>query len=320
MQLDMRPEIFDNAAALPSIINLLTCVQDGRHVWVADESDIPAAEAYLREHAPRLADAYIGLARKGLVEVQWVAAVEKPTVVCIEADSLNDLAHDLYRPAVLAVENKDSDGSFWIALWNIFGAERLIKALQYGWLEIRHGGGSGSLPSVVRSEIALFRRQVRVAVLFDSDRLVPGESTQAHENAADLIDRGAVVHVLELREIENYIPNRVLAAIKPLRISSFRLRFLKRLNSAQRGVYDMKRGFGPATPPRRPPDIPAQQIALFNDLPADVLSGLRSGFGENIVKQMMEMVISLTEADFLTLGDSIVPEITTVIRKIASIL
>jgi hypothetical protein len=315
--LNMTPDVFDSPASLPHIIGLLGGVQDGRHVWVAGDDELAAAEAYMRTQVPNLADSYISLARKGAVQVQWVGTVERPSAVTVQSDNLTELAHDLSRPAILVVEDHNSDGSFLITLCKIFGVERPVDALSRGWLEIRHGGGGGSLPSVTMTEIGLFKTQIRVAAMMDSDRLLPGERTDAHDKADMLRKSGAVVHVLELREIENYIPNRALAAVRPHRTSSNRLKFLKELSSDQRGVYDMKIGFGPAS---SSPKIPPKQIPIFANLSQQTLRGLRSGFGKNVAGCMTQMVGSLTERDFGGISASVVAEIRTLLQNIAGIL
>ena len=46
MQLNMNSEIFTSSESLPYILTLLRCVQDGKHVWVADENEATAAKAY----------------------------------------------------------------------------------------------------------------------------------------------------------------------------------------------------------------------------------------------------------------------------------
>ena len=317
MQLNMNSEIFTSSESLPYILTLLRCVQDGKHVWVADENEATAAKAYMQEHVPSLADSYSSLAQKGTVQIQWIGATQKPAVITIRADNLGDAAHDLSRPAVVVVEDLTSDGSFLISLCAIFGADRITAAHSNGWLEIRHGGGGGSLPSVTRAEINLFRRHVRVAALLDSDRLVPGEHTDAYNRAEALQKLGATVHVLELREIENYVPNRALAAVRPQRTSSRRLKFLKRLTSDQRAVYDMKHGFGPAS---SPPVIPPRQVPVYGGLSQETLRGLRSGFGRNVASCMNGMTTTLTKRDFHGLGTSVVAEITTMLQNLARII
>lgn len=317
MQLELRPEIFGPPESLPTILDLLVCVQEGRHIWAPDDVALASADTYLREHLPRLADAYLTLGRKGLVDLQWTSSIERPDVVVVDATSLADLASDLRRPAIVVVEDRDSDGSFIEALCQIFNASRVLHSLSLGWLEIRHSGGSGSLPSVAREEIERFHRKVRVAVLFDSDRLLPGQCTQAHAKAAELAKSGALVHVLEFREIENYLPNRVLAAVRPIRVSSYRLRFLKLLTLEQRAFYDMKHGFGPAG---GDPQVMVEQAPLFGSLAVQTIRGLRGGFGRGVASKLPGMAPSLTSRDFEALGPAVVTEINEILVKIAQVL
>jgi hypothetical protein len=153
--------------------------------------------------------------------------------------------------------------------------------------------------------------------LLDSDRLIPGELTPAHDNADKLRSIGATVHVLELREIENYIPNRALAAFKPIHVASYRLRYLKLLAFDQRGVYDMKKGFGPAN---QPPMIHPKQSGVFGTLSPETLRGLRAGFGDNVVMQMVRMMDTLSERDFRSIGSGVENEIVALLQGIASVL
>src|SRR5262249_13891263 len=110
------------------------------------------------------------------------------------------------------VEDQDSDGCFIRVLARVLQADQVLRALSQGWLEIEHGGG-GSLAKVAESAVGRYRRLVRVAALLDSDRMVPGQRTNSHEKADRLRLLGVLVHVLELREAENYVPNRILRTI-----------------------------------------------------------------------------------------------------------
>jgi hypothetical protein len=96
---------------------------------------------------------------------------------------------------------------------------------------------------------------IRIAVLIDSDRLVPPERLPNHDMADLLRADGVEVHVLALREAENYVPNRILASCGNPSTASITLTRLGNLHPDQRGHYDMKKGYGrgssPApTPPR----------------------------------------------------------------------
>jgi hypothetical protein len=314
VRIELAAEVFVDAAALPHVLNLLKCVAEGRHDWEADPSVADTAHDYLQEHCPRLATTFAMLGRKGLVAAAWRGAADSTIRVEINAADLVDLAADLSRPAVLVVENHVSDGSFVRAVARAFRADRIHHALRERWLEIDHGGGE-TLVGVAEEAAYGFRRLTRVAVVLDSDRMTPSRRTRAHDKADRLAKSGIVVHVLELREAENYVPNRVLAATGKGAIR--RLQLLRHLTPAQRGHFDMKEGFGPAN---GPPVVRPEQLALYADVDQRVLNGLRGGLGRDLLQQMETMSESLHERDFASLGTDVPDELRRMLDSLTSVI
>lgn len=315
MRVNLAVEVFSEAEALPDLLNLLRCFAEGRHDWLADPVVIAAAERYLAEHAPQLASTYVELGRKGTVAAAWSGTIGTRGVRVGPAD-LAEHAADLCRPALLIVEDQDSDGCFVRGLARAFQADQVLRALSQGWLEIEHGGG-GSLAKVAQSVVGRYRRLVRVAALLDSDRMTPGQRTNAHEKADRLRLLGVLVHVLELREAENYVPNGILRAVGRPRDASRKLDLLKRLTQHQRGHYDMKIGFGPV---KGPPLVPDEQAALFGSLDMEVLLGLRGGFGRDLLKRMEDDGGHLTERDFAGLGLDVLAELRALLSTLANVI
>lgn len=271
MRLELSADVFADAEALPDLLRLLRCVAEGRHDWEADPVVQEAAARYFAHHLPRLAGTYATLGRKGAVAAVWRGVSERTTVVRVCAADLDDHVEDLARPAVVVVENHQSDGSFLRVIARVFRAHRLESALERGWLQIDHGGGD-TLASVAEAAAVRFRLRTRVAAMLDSDRWLPGQRTPAHDKADRLSRIGIVVHVLELREAENYVPNRVLQTVGRPGAASRKLDLLKQLTSEQRGHFNMKEGFGPDN---RPPAIRPEQRTLYAGVSQRVLNGLR---------------------------------------------
>jgi hypothetical protein len=215
---------------------------------------------------------------------------------------------------VLVVEDQETDGCFVRALAEIFRADRLRRALSKDWLLIVHGGGSGSLARVAREAARRFHRSIRVSALYDSDRLVPGTHTGCHTKANALAADAIVVHVLELREAENYVPNKVLASCGKPSHAARKLGLLKRLTPQQRGHFAMKKGFGPACV------VPPEQAELFADLDSEILIGLRDGFGNDLLHRLSAMSSQLTERDFAAQGIDVDAEIRRFLGKIATVI
>lgn len=80
----------------------------------------------------------------------------------------------------------------------------ILDALENGWLQPDGRGGSGE----VRRAVTEAGPWVRLFVLIDSDREEPGggESPSAHRAREECAAAGVPIHVLERREIENYVP------------------------------------------------------------------------------------------------------------------
>lgn len=316
MRVDLTAETFGGAEALPDLLDLLRCFAEGRHDWVAGPAVIAAAERYLTEHAPRLAATSVCLARKATVARAWSGPGDRCVPVRVGPGDLADHTADLCRPAVLVLEDHDSDGCFVRALAEVFRAHRLRQALAHGWLEIAHGGGS-SLVKVAESVAGRYRRRVRAAALLDSDRLVPGQRTDSHRKAERLARAGVAVHVLELREAENYVPDRVLGLDDRSGGCAGKVRLLARLTPEQRGHFDMKNGFGP---PQHPPAFPVEQVILFGRLDSRTLVGLRGGFGRDLLRRMAGACAELSEGDFATLGEGVATELRSLLTTLTSVV
>lgn len=315
MRVSLATDVFTESTALTDILDLLRAFSFGHHdLLVAEPGIITAATEYLNEHAPNLASAYETLASKGTVASVWTATSAQGPVIQVNSATLADHSADLRRPAVFVVEDQESDGHFIKALCTVFRATRIQKALAEDWLRIEHGGGSGGVEKVAKVHAGRFRLFRRVAALLDSDRLIPGQQTKAHKQATHLESDGVIVHVLEFREAENYVPNRVLDRARNRRQASGMLTHLKRLTEQQRAHFDMKKGFAASGV------ILPEQQPLYASLGMRATQGLRGGFGSDLLRRLEEDSAALTERDFDGLGAGVVPELRGLLDKLASVI
>lgn len=322
MRVDLVTDVFQELAGISDLFDLLRCFANGQHDWVADPEVITAAEGYLHANLPTLADTYLDLARKGTVATQsWTPGDrqdQQDRIVRVSHANLCDMSSDLRRPAVLVVEDQDSDGCFVRALATIFGFGRVTTAISLGWLEIDHGGGCDGLVRVAQSDAKRYRCLIRVVALLDSDRKTPDERTPNHDKRDRLSLAGIAAHVLRLREAENYVPNRVLAGTgRHGQAAAQKLKLLKQLTPDQRGYYDMKHGFGPTA---KDPVIPTSQQELYTSLQLPTLRGLRCGFGNDLLQRLERASTSLTENDFAGIGDTVVAELRGLMTTLDSVI
>ena len=144
---------------------------------------------------------------------------------------------------------------------------------------------------------------------------MPGQHTSSHRKAERLAQVGVVVHVLELREAENYVPNRVLRHPGRFGDGLLKAELLLRLTPEQRGHFDMKNGFGPASRP-----VPVEQAILFGRLDPATLTGLRGGFGKDLLRRMADGCPELTEQDFTSLGAEVAAELRSLLATVTSVI
>ncbi|MEU2876071.1 hypothetical protein [Streptomyces sp. NPDC007070] len=316
MRIDLPSEIFKNEQSLPDLLYLLRAIADGRHDWVVSPDVIDQAERFFATHVPKLARTYAELAEKSMVAAVWSGQLDSAATVRVEADKLDDYVADLCRPALIVVEDETSDGYFLRAIARSFGAKRVLEALAKGWLELQHGGG-GSLLRITSIAVGKYRVQPRVIALLDSDRMIPNQTTDSHRKAEQIQKLGINTHVLQMREAENYAPNRVLITIGRRKEAHRKLTHLKKLSKEQRDHYDMKLGFGPED---KQPRIPQDQVDLYKDLDISIILGLRGGFGKNILSKLEEMSPTLTSRDFDALGEDVSSELRSLLNKISSVI
>jgi hypothetical protein len=294
-------QVFDQCGLgeLPAIMKLMSGFSQGRHDWVElNPKNLECAEQYFLTHTTSYAPIATELARKGSVAaLAWSAS---PGIhVEVRRDQLEPAVEDLDRPAELVVENSIADGGFIRAICRAFGDQRILNALEKQWLEIISGGGS--MTAVVAQErAAKFRLHVRVVTLLDSDSLYPQHRTTNHDKADALQQCSIQTHVLTLREVENYIPNCLLAALGKPQATTKRLFEFRKLSLAQRGYFDMKSGFTKDEQSRKV--IPPQRQELYASLPADVRRAIHEGFGQDVIAKAVSYAARLTEQDFDKLG------------------
>lgn len=315
MRVELTAAVLETDEHAEEVRDLLSHFNKKRHAWVVPPRLAKTAESFIeRNVVPRLAPIYKQLVLKASKQQHAYRTSAAPAPVRISPEAVKECVEDLSRPAVLVVENDHSDGMFVRGIARLFRDSDILEAVEKRWLEIEHGGGTDTYRRA-RDKYESFPRVKRAATLLDSDRWAPGTPAKNADRIAELRALGVRVHVLTLREAENYVPNKVLHAVKPIRTSSARLDHLKKLDHAQRGHFDMKYGF------RKTKGVPEKQRELFASTPPKVLTGLDSGFGQNILKVFESMADRLSEADLARdVGEDVPGELRGLLAMLREIL
>ncbi|WP_017601606.1 hypothetical protein [Nocardiopsis lucentensis] len=310
----------ENTNAL-NVIRLFDLFIRDVHEWSADISQIDPVDEFFGEHVPVMRDTYRSIAMKSVAASSW-RSVDRP-LVRVEGGTLDDHLHDLSRPAVLLVENDSSDKSFLRAIALVLRADDILTAIKERNLDIRNGGGKHDAGRQAREQRDEFRLIPRVALLLDSDRMHPNAVTKCHRIADQAREFDVKAHVLEFRESENYVPNRVLAQSghhRRMAETSRRLEALKELTPRQRAYFDMKDGF--KRTPGKPLEPDPTHEGLFDDVPQRTLMRLSKGFGKNLTEKMETLASQgrVTESDLAVLGEDVVQELHRILDMLRTIV
>ncbi len=315
MLISTDPAVFDDDDNFESVIGFMVLLIEGRHLWDVDPASEERAAMFFAKHSPLRASVYRQIMQKGFAATTLMGS-SRSRGPHITSGSVHDAVSDLAQPAVVVVENAESDGLFFRTVVQAFQRGELVNAIEQSWLVVRQSGGGGEFVKVTADAARQFRSIVRVCGFLDSDRLVPGALTEAHTKAQKAREIGIDVHVLELREAENYIPPRSLrgndSATRRRRVAEA----FARLTLEQRGHFDMKRGFRNK---KGETAIPPEQQTLYASLDDELVEELANGFEGKIIRCLAEATV-LTVEDFTEVGPGVVDEIRKLIKMIGEVV
>ncbi len=321
-QVKTEADLFAADGNVMAVVSLIRFFTSGRHQWTLDLEAVGAVEQFFAVNVPTLLGSIGALARKAwTTKVAWTPASglseQRPTYE-VSAATVEAVLIDLGCPGVLVVEDLVSDRVFIDALVYVFGDFHIKLALSEGWLEVRHAGGGGRVVAVAEDEAQKFMVIARVGSMIDSDSLYPGHRTRAYMTAEHLIGLGLSCHVLAYREIENYIPNRAFATVRPPADTHRRLRALKRLDHSQRGHIDMKKGLGRRD--GRFARMPQEHQDLYGSVPENILAELDDGFGVNAICCLERAASAMTVRDYAALGVNVHGELVELLSMLRSLI
>ncbi|WP_188051427.1 hypothetical protein [Flavobacterium sp. GP15] len=178
----------------------------------------------------------------------------------LKIDTENDLAKDIYsvydayillqNNSIIFVENATSDGLFLSCIFNNFTeCDDIKKGLKKRWITLHGVGGKNEFIKEINNELRKFRHEtlpsekyLRAIVIIDSDKKYPSEIlSDTHASIIDYCDEKNIKHhVLEKREIENYLPVGVFASFPHNHqiVNSY-----LNLTNVQQSFYDFEKGF-----------------------------------------------------------------------------
>jgi hypothetical protein len=300
MKVRFNSDCLADPAAWDSLDQIVTHFHNDRHIWdIIDPDAVLSSDWVKSDITGRTGRRITEFVQKAVTAAAYpqgrlhkltLTITNSPTT----ADDLSPLegARCLSMPALVAVENRESDGAFLRAIATAYGRAELLGAMDVGWCDLEQLGGYGEIEKALNYHLPRRPGPCRVFVLADSDRQYPGHRTPTIDKIESACTaRGVPFYILEKRKIENYIPLVLLDKLK----RRDRFRAFQRLTPEQRDYYEMKGGF--REHPAGKAEIPDEQQMLFDKVPAPVLRDLCGGFGKDSWAVFRDDVQSIREGE-----------------------
>ena len=276
---------FENSNFFSSISTIIQLVEDQKHrLYIKKKEDVDKiidskwfSDQVGSAKKPLLEEFII----KTFVDSETNSVPKKIVQLNIQDGSLQSLTPLLSKPLYIVLENSESDGVFIRTLARVFKnkARKINRALESGWIILDNAGGTNM---IIPRVTYLTRINVRVFVLTDSDKKYPacpleGSIKEIKEYCET---HNIAFHILNKREIENYIP---LEALKTLSVSCDDLcAAIESLKPEQADYYDLEKGFSNKSLPQ------AHHKSLFDDLLPGTFNVLRNSFdGRGVHKNQL---------------------------------
>jgi len=165
--------------------------------------------------------------------------------------SLKEAIRFFSQEVFLILENSTNDAPFLQALFKNFHplSKKIVRHQKNGWLTLLMGGGSG-IEAAIKSRLKSYRQlpknnpcYLRCFVLIDSDKKYPNMplDTGKQNLITFLTERNVPYHILEKREMENYLPDDVFDEIEG---NEKFIAAYKDLTPQQKDYFDIEKGFG----------------------------------------------------------------------------
>lgn len=297
MKVLIHLEVFHDENAWFDLLSFLKLFLEERHVWDLSDSEAIERSPWL-SHAPdstytlKARESYETCLKRGFYS-EPASNLQSLRISLKEdaSNSVHTLASGLQvltQPAWVVVENSQSDGAFLKAISAACQPEReqVSTAFQKGWLKLQHAGGGDELMKRVTELVDTKHIPERILVLVDSDRYYPGpDSKKIIRLRSDCAKSKVGLVVLSKREIENYLPLRLLEK-HANELGQKRLyAAFAQLSQTQRDFFDIKNGFRSKDGVAGKTHIPKEHGTLFDSLPPGVdLDDLSVGFGKHAWK------------------------------------
>jgi len=272
MIIQVNDEVFEESDEVIAKLDKFFHTINDRHFWLIDSykniETIRDSKWYkgLRPMYKNLIDNYIiSSATKKKIDVLKIANTD-------ENFNIDEAIVYLSQPLIVILENSFNDGKFINAIIKAFPEKgiKISKHIENKWLEYGNGNGCTGIVNFIKEKLNNYQnlpnknknKYLKCFVIVDSDskfREMP--FSNGREILVDFLNENSIeYHILEKREIENYLPDEVIATIEGN--DDFIQAYLKMKSPFQKDYFDLENGF----PDKRFNDFDTNIQTLYSDL------------------------------------------------------
>ncbi len=203
------------------------------------------------------------------------------------------------QPLIIILENSLNDGFFVDSLLSVFEEEgsEIRRQKQNGWVEYGNAGGCGNIKNFIEARKSNFlflpkkeHNYLRLYVLIDSDKRYPNDTSVSRVKLEEYLGENNVpFHILEKREIENYIPDEIIGTIVG---HDEYINAYKALNPIPKDYFDVEKGFQNKNRNKLDENI----LNLFQDLSDKSYKALKNKMNyKNIKSEFPKLFLNATK-------------------------
>ncbi|MCP4111812.1 MAG: hypothetical protein GY749_40850 [Desulfobacteraceae bacterium] len=271
MNVEILKDVFENASNEEGLNKLLHVIEGQHQLYLKDNT----SELRDSKWFNNLRQTDKDIIGDSIIRTLQILPSSTPDVTISESKtqnvfSLKEAYYYLKQPFVILLENSYNDSHFLNSLLRNFPkqGEEISAHKKERWVQYRMGGGT-TIPDVIKSEIDSFSQNIfskekhkylRYFVLMDSDKKYPDMELEPQKvNLIEFLKEKEIpYHILEKREMENYLPDEALSEINDNK--DFIEAYL-RLKPVQKDYFDLQKGFADKNFDQLRPD----EIKVFFD-------------------------------------------------------
>jgi len=253
MLIEILKDVFDDGVNDRALDRLWYTIEDRHKLLLRGNEEVLMESTWFNSQRPSIQELLFELMKWS---IQTPSSVKSEIQISIKDNenyfSIREAERYLIQPFIIILENSKNDGYFMNALFKNFQkyGKEIIAHKKEGWVEYRLGGGT-TIKDVIQTKFSDYdddifvkekHRYLRCFVLMDSDRNFPEKNLSSEKQSVIkfLEENNIPYHILEKREIENYLPDETIDSIPDNR--AFIDAYL-RLNPIQKDYFDLEKGF-----------------------------------------------------------------------------